>query len=181
MEHFYQDIQGWFSFINVYQEMIGLMKDGHHYVEVGAWKGKSTSFMAVEIANSGLNIKFDVVDTWEGSNEIAHHTDPYLQNNTLYEHFIDNMKPVDRYYTPLRMTSVEASTLYTDNSLDFVLIDANHEYEPVKADILAWLPKVKSGSILAGDDALGAGVNQAVNETLPGVQFKGDAWWYVKP
>ena len=40
-----------------------------HFVEVGSYKGRSTSFMAVEIANSGKQIKFDCVDTWEGSPE----------------------------------------------------------------------------------------------------------------
>jgi hypothetical protein len=180
MEHFYQHIQGWFGFENIYREAAELIKDGDHFVEVGAWKGKSTSFMAVEILNRGLNVKFDVVDTWDGTpDEPAHDTDPHLKY--LYEHFLSNMRPVEGYYTPLRMTSMEASKLYDDNSLDFVLIDADHRYEPVKADILAWLPKVKPGAILMGDDAPWPGVNKAIHEVLPGVQVKDVAWWYKKP
>ena len=63
------------------------------------------------------------------------------------------------------MISIEASKLYEDNSLDFVFIDASHEYEDVKADILSWLPKVKIGGILAGHDYnTFEGVNRAVDE-----------------
>jgi hypothetical protein len=54
-----------------------------------------------------------------------------------------------------------------------VYIDAAHEYESVKADISAWLPKLKSGAILGGHDYLGTtedGVTRAVNEFI-GIGF----------
>lgn len=142
------------------------MKDGDHYVEIGAWKGKSTAFMATEIMNSGKNVKFDVIDTWEGS--LEHNDDEFVKTGTLYEHFLNNMKPVDGYYNPIKMTSLEASKLYDDNSLDFILIDGSHEYEDVKSDILHWYPKLKYGGIIAGDDyhKTWPGVIKAVNEIL---------------
>lgn len=186
MEHIFDNISGWFAFENVYKEVAELLEDGDHIVEIGAWKGKSASFMAVEIINRGVKVKFDVIDTFLGSPEHMagqKFEDAHAVNGTLYECFLENMKPVEGYYTPVRMASLDAVTTYADNSLDFVLIDATHEYEPVKADILAWLPKVKPGAILAGDDYRGEwpGVIQAVNECLPGVQIKGYAWWYEKP
>ena len=50
------------------------------------------------------------------------------------------------------MTSIEASSKIENESLDICFIDADHKYEAVKADILAYLPKVKKGGILCGHD-----------------------------
>lgn len=164
MKHFYTNIQGWSRFIPFYKDAIIEARDGAHFVEVGSWKGKSAAFMAVEIINSGKNIKFDCVDTWEGSDEPAHHNDPIVQQGKLYEHFLENMKPVAHIITPVRMESVEAAKLYDDESLDFVLIDAAHDYTNVIADLHAWWPKIKKGGATAGDDYRWSGVNKAVHE-----------------
>ena len=48
--------------------------------------------------------------------------------------------------------SVIASKDFEDGCLDFVYIDANHSYDFVKKDILAWMPKVKKGGIIGGHD-----------------------------
>lgn len=169
MEHFYNNIQGWFDFETLYQIVVQTSNDNAHFVEVGTWKGKSAAFLAVEIINSGKNIKLDCVDTWEGSDEPVHHADPYVQSNTLYEHFLGNMKPVENFYTPVRMTSLDAAKQYADNSLDFVFIDAGHTYEDCYNDINAWLPKIKVGGYIAGHDynTSPTGVRRAVQELLP--------------
>ena len=46
MEHFYKKIQGWFMYKKAYDIAINRAQDGYHFVEVGAWKGMSTSYMA---------------------------------------------------------------------------------------------------------------------------------------
>ena len=47
---------------------------------------------------------------------------------------------------------MEASKKFSDGSLDFVYIDARHEYDSVKEDIVSWLPKIKKGSFIGGHD-----------------------------
>lgn len=177
MNHFYMNIDGWFNFISIYKNVITNAVDGDHFVEVGAWKGKSTSFMAVEIANSNKKIIFDVIDTWEGS--LEHKDIDLVKNNQLFSHFLQNMNPVINYINPKKLSSLDAAKTYEDNSLTFVMLDASHEYQDVKADILAWLPKIKSGGILAGDDYhhTWPGVVQAVQELLPDVQIIDNATW----
>jgi hypothetical protein len=66
----------------------------------------------------------------------------------------------------LRMESLEAVKLFPDNYFDFIYIDANHEYEHVKADINAWYPKIKKNGIFAGHDYNNKhkGVIRAVSE-----------------
>ena len=164
MEHFYHNIgEDWFTYPQLYKRIVDNLQDGAHIVEVGSWKGRSASFMAVEIINSNKNIKFDCVDTWKGS--IEHTSYDVITEEKLYDVFLSNIEPVKNIINPIRMTSIEASKLYEDNSLDFVFIDASHEYEDVKEDILAWLPKVKVGGILAGHDYDNfEGVNRAVDE-----------------
>jgi len=69
MEHFYQNIQGWFNYQKLFTDVIRDLPNNAHIVEIGAWKGASTSYLAVEVINFGKNIKTDVVDTWQSSTD----------------------------------------------------------------------------------------------------------------
>lgn len=70
--------------------------------------------------------------------------------------------------------------------LDFVYIDANHEYISVKEDIELWYPLVKKGGILGGHDfsASFPGVAKAVLEFVEKNKLKlhgnGADWWVCK-
>ena len=51
------------------------------------------------------------------------------------------------------------------DELDFVFLDAAHDYQSVLADLQAWWPRIKKGGVLAGHDYDGAmfpGVKRAV-------------------
>jgi predicted O-methyltransferase YrrM len=150
MEHFYQNIDGWFDFQDIYSDVIRKLPNNAHIVEVGAWKGKSTAYLAVEAINSGKNIKIDVVDIWMTEDK----TDKFADND-ISGIFKSNLAPVIHAINPMQMPSVEAAKLYKDKSLDFVFVDANHLYQPVKDDLIAWRPKMKDGAIMAGHDYMG--------------------------
>lgn len=82
--------------------------------------------------------------------------------------------------TLLEMPSVVASSYIADGSLDFVFIDALHDYDAVKADICAWLPKVKTGGFITGHDydkLKFPGVIQAVDEFFPRIKLQEDYVW----
>lgn len=64
---------------------------------------------------------------------------------------------------------------------DAVYIDAVHQYEDVKQDIAAWLPRVRKGGFIGGHDYISAmwpGVCRAVNEwfTGPDMVFEDTSW-----
>lgn len=87
----------------------------------------------------------------------------------------------------IRDTSSNAASLFQNEELDFVYIDANHEYSHVLQDLSLWYPKVRSGGLVAGDDYIvwGQSVPQAVYRFTKqhGIvyQTRGNKWWFIKP
>jgi predicted O-methyltransferase YrrM len=70
----------------------------------------------------------------------------------------------------LRKFSFDAVADFDDCSLDFVYVDAVHDYEGALRDIVDWWPKLKPGGVIAGHDYLDQinvagvfGVHTAVN------------------
>lgn len=164
-----QDTVGedWFTFPLTYSHFARAIREGGTFVEVGSWKGRSTVYMAHELRSLGKHIEFFCVDTWEGSPENV--DDPWVRGGSLFDLFQSNTSDYADLITPLRKPSVEAARDFADASIDIVFIDACHEYESVKADIAAWLPKVRPGGIIAGHDYLWRGdnpVKKAVQEAF---------------
>ncbi|MCX6239070.1 MAG: class I SAM-dependent methyltransferase [Bacteroidia bacterium] len=165
MKHFYQNIDGYFDFQEIYKEMVNKNNHNSLFVEVRSWYGCSTAFMAVEIINSKKNMKIYAVDTWEGAGGLL--SDENLaKHGNIFEFFKSNLSSVIEYINPMKMTSIEAAKKFENSSLDFVFIDANHDYDFIKEDIEVWYPKVRSGGYIGGHDysTTYPGVIRAVDE-----------------
>ncbi len=87
-----------------------------------------------------------------------------------------------------KATSLEAAANTQDESLDFIFIDANHDYLEVKKDLNAWYPKVRSGGLFSGHDYQWSGVKEAVDEFQTKNNLQGnvtaptsDIWYFIKP
>jgi predicted O-methyltransferase YrrM len=164
MNHFYHNIgENWFTYPNLYSSMVKRY-DNAKFLEIGSWKGRSASFMAVEIHNSNKSIEFYCVDTWLGSDE--HKNDEIIKSNSLYSEFLKNIEPVKHIIKPIRKSSLETVNDFKDETFDFIFIDAAHDYDNVSKDLEAWYPKLKIGGFFAGHD-YGNGwheVERAVNE-----------------
>lgn len=172
MDHYYQNIgEDWFTYPNFYRSLVDQFPSGSKFVEVGSWRGRSSCFLGVEIYNSGKEISLDCVDTWGGSDE--HEGYEILKGDGLYREFISNISPISSIIKPIRMTSLEASKFYPDESVDVVFLDASHKYEDVRDDLFAWYPKVKKGGIFAGHDYPSwTQVVKAVDEFFPNKNFE---------
>jgi hypothetical protein len=71
-----------------------------------------------------------------------------------FANIIDALSSINmlRHIALMQEDSSTSALLFDDNSVDLVIIDASHEYENVKSDILSWLPKVKKGGYMVCHD-----------------------------
>lgn len=122
-------------------------------VEVGSWVGNGSTRVIVETIRDVKGTLY-CVDTWAGSDNVSHHRQYRARFNSMFMLFSENVRQYQGrdIVKPLAMPSLEASKLFPDKSVDLVFIDANHGYSHVKQDLLAWLPKVRSGGFLCGHD-----------------------------
>jgi len=150
MEHFYESIAGWFDFHDIYLEQVQRAPNsGAVFVELGCYLGRSTAFMATEIINSGKDITFITIDSFQGV-DVPKMSDYF--DIEIYRSFIKNIAPVKDAVIPIVGFSDITSKLFADKSIDFVYVDASHEYEHVRSDILAWIPKMKEDGYMGGHD-----------------------------
>ena len=81
----------------------------------------------------------------------------------------------------VRMASQSAAKMfnYLGARFNAIFIDADHDYDNVKADILAWRPLLSEGGILAGHDYQPAfpGVIAAVKELIQPFRVVGGSIW----
>jgi len=185
----FSKIKGWMHFKRVYEMAVERVCRGDkaHFVEIGAWKGKSSFYMGALIAGSGKDIKFDVIDNWLGdaSSLNKQQTDPDVLAGTLIDTFKKNTELVkDSINEIISGDSSLQADRYEDESLDFVWIDGDHTYEGCLKDIEAFYPKVKVGGVIGGDDYSKKSVRQAVHEKFESVQTfcesKVPVWRIVK-
>jgi hypothetical protein len=185
MKHFYENIPGWFDFSAVYKRAVFMapnLPNQSHFIEIGSFLGRSCAYMAVEILNSGKAIKFDVVDRFVAEEPLVANLENKKLHQSFKDDFLRNIEPVIEHVNVLEMLSTEAAQMYRDESLDFVFIDANHNYDFVRADISAWLPKLRKDGIIAGHDynsSIWPDVTKAVHEAFGGIVEKLGMSWIV--
>ena len=156
------------------------------------------SFIGVEIGvQAGKNAK-SILDTLNIKR--LYLVDPYIEfyqpqtgtgaTKEVQEiHKRNAKKRLEKYKDKIEFVeklSSEAAGLFGDNSLDFVYIDGNHDYDFVIQDITLWYPKVRSGGVIGGHDfgINWVGVVEAVLEYRDKHNLKlyGDKydWWFIK-
>jgi hypothetical protein len=187
----WKDVDGFFEYPSFYDMCMNEIPTNSVMVEVGSWMGRSSCYIASLIKSSNKKIDFYCVDTWEGSEEHLNMIKSlHEKGTTLFDEFKNNVKECELqdYIKPIRMESVEASKQFKDESIDFIHIDAAHDYDNVLKDIKAWYPKVKRGGLVTGDDYGWDGVYRAVNDFF-GVENityydhdnkNGNVWLYRK-
>mgnify|MGYP003672244288 CR=1 FL=1 len=184
------DTDCWFNYADFYEWIS--QQDYKTFIEVGVWKGHSIMYLAqllklkedpsIEIYAVDL---FDETYKYDGVNHGT--TELRDQKKYLFEIYKHNMKRagVEDIVKPLKGMSWEMADKFEDDSIDFVFLDAGHDYDECTKDLKAYWPKVKEGGILSGHDwkNLGCGVRKAVQDffgSVPISTSEGDVCWYVK-
>lgn len=154
------------------RKMVRVFRDFHgrdpYICEVGSWAGRS----AIVMAEAGA--KVHCIDTWEGSKN-----DQGCQNydgsqGTPLDVFLRNISGHPTI-THNIMRSPSAAEMFEDQEFDIVYIDAEHDYDSVRADIEAWKPKARY--VLAGHDYhVFPGVQKAVADCGLVPRVDGNVW-----
>lgn len=152
------------------QELIG--------VEIGVDTGLNAYNVLCQIPQIK---KIYLVDPWG-----QYHQDGKTVNTT--DAFYKCMKRLSKFRGKIVVIRKKSEVAADDipNSLDFVYIDGNHQYEYVKKDTELYYPKVKEGGIIGGDDFYirYPGVCKAVLEFAEkndlNLQGGGYDWWIKK-
>jgi predicted O-methyltransferase YrrM len=140
-------------------------------VEVGVLRGD----FAWHILKQWKGQKLYCVDAWRhiSGNIDINNPDHNGQLDNMAKTFM-NLYEFGERAVLIKELSVPAARMFEDYSLDFVYLDAAHDYENVKADLEAWENKIRNGGLLCGHDYIDSpksqnghsefGVKRAVDE-----------------
>jgi hypothetical protein len=142
---------------------------GGHIVELGSFAGRT----AYIIAKNAPQATVHCVDPW-GHFDISWVPDDsvvYMSGNLrsfhpgeLYDFFLSNVADCPNV-NPIRALSTEAAW-DTQAQVDLLFIDADHETEPLLADMRTWWPRLKRDGMMVGHDWQMETVRKAVLQFL---------------
>lgn len=120
------------------------VENAQFVIEVGTFLGGSAEVMLEAMPGELITI-----DTFEGT--LGTPT-AELPEGKMLEYVQSRLSRFKERVKLIRGTSCSAAEMFSDEVADFVFIDAAHDYENVRNDIRAWLPKVKPDGVIAGHD-----------------------------
>jgi hypothetical protein len=74
------------------------------------------------------------------------------QHDRFHEEAVKRLEKFGERSAIWRMTSTEAAARIEPHTLDFVYLDARHDYPSVKEDLEHWFHKIRPGGVFAGHD-----------------------------
>lgn len=114
---------------------------------VGAEIGVERGLYSEVICGAGLSLY--AIDAWTAYKGYREH----VSQSKLDGFFIETGFRVANYDCQLiRGFSMDTLKLFKNGSLDFVYIDAAHDFQSVTNDIAEWSKKVRVGGIISGHD-----------------------------
>lgn len=154
------------------EELIRILKPRGIGIEIGVQQG----IFSKHILENCEDLKLYLLDCWDHQSDLVYKDISNLDNNIQAQYMINTISNTLFSFKNVRIIkgySDEFVNLFQDNFFDFIYIDANHAYKPVKNDLIKWFPKLKTKGLFSGHDYLNGndgwyptefGVKQAVDE-----------------
>lgn len=121
-------------------------------VELGVWKGQTAAFLAKAMKHNG-GMCYGV-DVGEYQTEAMAH--------------IERLQ-LSRWFTYIRGDSAEVGRTWKRGRVNFVFVDAGHDYDHVRADVEAWWPHLRVGGYMAIHDIVSRdGAGRVASEITTG-------------
>ena len=118
----------------------------------GAEIGTARGTNALTLKRNNPELELYCVDAWSTYDGCNDFTDQQVLNE-YYAGARHRLKPY-KGIEIINEFSMDAVKQFKDKSLDFVYIDANHEFPYVAEDLFYWSKKVRPGGIVSGHDYL---------------------------
>jgi len=153
-----------------YSKLVRGIREGT-VVELGVFKGLSLSYIIAACQEN--NNRLVGVDDWR-----------WRKDENVREDFfgwLDSSQYLDAVEI-IEKDCVEAVNEFEDASLDLVMVDTDHFYEPFKEQAEAWLPKIKPGGIFCGHDYNDRWfkLKRGIHEILGEPQNLVDSFWWFE-
>ena len=115
--------------------------------EIGVNKGRFSKWICHQMRRN--KPKLFLIDPYKSYTEYSE----YLDQNKMDAIYAEAQVRLAKYNCEfVKKMSMDAVKDFNDNSLDFVYIDGNHDYQYVVNDIAEWSKKVRPGGIVSGHD-----------------------------
>lgn len=140
--------------------------------EIGVQQGKFSEI----ICKAMPGVHLYCVDPWLPY-PLNHRGGGSDRHRRYYKEAQERLMPYDARIMP--KMSMDAVREFEDNSLDFVYIDANHDFDFVMEDLISWSRKVRPGGVVSGHDYYhftNSGVIEAVDVYI---SMHGIREWYL--
>jgi predicted O-methyltransferase YrrM len=128
-------------------------------VEIGAHRGLSTCWLAAGSKEDGAGALVTSIDPWPlaGVAEDFREDVVWAEEGAMEQHARNLAKVgVSEIVTAVRGTAVDVAASWPGTPIGMLFHDADHSYEAVKDDYLAWLPYLVPGCWVAVHDYFGA-------------------------
>lgn len=182
------EIDGWMqeNEMEWLEKTIQTLPDDSLIVELGSWKGRSTSVLYKAINEKQAVV---TVDSWLGQKNLRETGHSEVYERDIFLEFLENMNALGIYPTwyngqkhgtfYLRLETQMAYKRFPYDSIDMLFIDADHT--TVGEDIDMWYRKVKPGAIICGHDYEWEGASVAIKDRLEVEEILGSLWYSHKP